>query len=120
MTFTLTPGPRDEKMISLVRETVEKCQHEEGTATFYDAHQGRWSIYPHELGTCHGCDRSLDCTLMNLCHEYGYDKIFDAVFYAFKGTEKTLHDIEEYEWENITEDYCFQFLELLSNKAVLD
>ena len=70
MRVRLIPGQRDENLIALVRKTVEKCQHEEGNAVYYDAHQGKWSTYPHELGTCHGCAHPVDCTLMNLCHEY--------------------------------------------------
>ena len=109
-------------MISLVRETVDRCQHEEGTSTYYDAHQDCWVPYPHELGSCHGCNRcnKFDCDIMKLCHKYGHGKIYDAAYYAFNGDKETLHNIEDFLWEDMTEENYSLYLSWLTKDKIME
>ena len=122
MRVKLIPGPKNEKLIALLRETVDRCQHEEGSSTYYDAHQGCWSPYPHQLGSCSGCDRwnKFDCDIMKLCYKYGYDKIYDAAYHAFNGDKETLHNIEDFLWEDMTEESYSQFLRWLSKDKIME
>ena len=102
MKVKLIPGPRDEAMIALVRETLNECSH--------------------ESGTCKGCSRcsKYDCDLMVLCNMYGHDKIYDAIYYAYNGNEQTLHDIEAFEWETMTQESWNIYINWLSDRKLMD
>ena len=120
MEIKLIAGKRDERMINLVKTTVENCQREEHCTRVIDS-KGNVRDVPHELGSCRNCHRcnKFDCDLMDLCHEYGFDKIYDAVFYSYGGNSRTLKEIESFIWETMTQEDYSVYLEWLSDKAVM-
>ena len=122
MQIKLIPGPRDEKMITLVRETLANCQHVDGSATCSiddDGSKVRTSNVPC---LCNGCNHATKygCDIMKLCHRFGYDKIYDAIYYGFNGDEQTLRDIEEFEWESMTQECYDQYISWLSKDAIME
>ena len=119
MEIKLVAGPRDEKMIDLVKSTVENCQSDEPCIKVMNS-KGEIRDVPHVLGSCRNCCRcKYDCDLMDLCYQYGFDKVYDAVFYAYGGNSRILKDIESFIWENMTQEDYSLYLEWLSNKTVM-
>ena len=107
MEVKLIAGTRDEKMIELVKATVEKCQ-------------GESCDIPHEVGPCRYCRSSkYGCAMMDLCRQYGFDKVYDAVFYAYGGNEQILDEIGSFEWETMTQEQYGFYLEWLSNGKIM-
>ena len=120
MKIKLITGNRDERMIDLVKSTVENCQNDNHCIRVMNS-KGEIREMPHELGSCRNCRRcsKYGCDLMDLCHEYGFDKIYDAVFYAYGGNSQILKEIESFIWETMTQEEYSLYLEWLSDKKVM-
>ena len=57
MEIKLIAGPRDEKMIDLVKSTVENCQSDEHCIRVMNS-KGETRDVPHEVGSCRNCRRA--------------------------------------------------------------
>lgn len=110
MEIKLIAGNRNEEMINLVKKTVENCQNEM-----------KWCEAPHEEGSCRNCRRcsKYECDLMRLCDKYGFEKVYDAVFYAYGGSSQTVKGMEAFIWETITEEEYGLYLEMLSSGKIM-
>ena len=116
MKVCITVGPRDEKMIELVKSTVANCQNEKTGNS-----KGEIINVPHDVGSCRNCPCCIkyDCDLMQLCDEYGFDKVYDAVFYAYGGNASVLEEIESFIWETMTEEEYSVYLGWLSGDKLM-
>ncbi len=65
MKVCITVGPRDEKMIELVKSTVAKCQNEKTGIKMMNG-KGEIIDVPHDVGSCRNCPCCIkyDCDLM--------------------------------------------------------
>ena len=120
MKVSITVGPRDEKMIELVKSTVATCQNEKTSIKMMSG-KGEIIDVPHELGSCRDCSNcnKFDCAIMNLGHEYGFDKLYDAVFYAYGGNASVLEENESFIWETMTEEEYSMYLGWLSSNKLM-
>ena len=120
MDIKLIAGARNEKMIELVKCTVENCQSDEHYIRVMNS-KGEIRNVPHEVGSCRNCRRcsKYECALMDLCRQYGFDKVYDAVFYAYGNDEQILDEIGSYEWETMTQEQCSIYLEWLSAGKIM-
>ncbi len=121
MEIKLIAGNRDEKMIDLVKSTVENCQSDEHSSRMFFIDKGEVCEVPHEVGSCRYCRRcnKFDCALMKLCRQYGFDKVYDAVFYAYGGDMQILEKISSFEWETMTREQYSIYLEWLSAGKIM-
>jgi len=106
MRLKLIPGPRNERFIKLVRSTLQCCQEKDDAKS---------------SGPCLRCENSTkyDCKIMQLCRKYGFDRIYDAVFYAFGGDKRIINDIEDFDWETMTEEEYSMYLNWLSKGNIM-
>lgn len=120
MEIKLIAGKRDERMIDLVKTTVANCQSVEHCIRVMNS-KGEVCDVPHEVGSCRNCRRcnKFDCDLMDLCRQYGFDKVYDAVFYAYGGNSRILKEIESFIWETMTQEDYSLYLGWLSNETVM-
>ena len=116
MKIKLIAGTRDEKMIELVKSTVEQCQSNEHSSRIFYIDRGELCEVSHEVGSCRHCRYcdKFECALMKLCRQYGHDKVYDAVFYAYGGDTRILDKISSFEWETMTQEQYRLYLEWLS------
>lgn len=121
MRIELIAGARDEKMIDLVKSTVENCQSDEHSSRMVFFDRGEICEVSHEVGSCRYCRRrnKFDCALMKLCHQYGHDKVYDAVFYAYGGNSQILEEVGLFEWETMTEEQYNIYLNWLSAGKIM-
>jgi hypothetical protein len=56
---------------------------------------------------------------MGLCREYGFGKVYDAVFYAYGGDMKILDHISSFEWETMTREQYSTYLNWLSAGKIM-
>ncbi len=121
MEIKLIAGNRDEKMIDLVKSTVENCQSDEHSSRMFFIDRGEVCEVSHEVGSCRYCRccNKFDCALMKLCRQYGFDKVYDAVFYAYGGNSRILKEIESFIWETMTQEEYSLYLGWLSNETVM-
>jgi len=112
-------GTRDEQMIELVKSAIGYCQSEEHFARIMNSN-GEICDVPHEVGSC-WCRRcsKFGCDLMGLCREYGFDKVYDAVFYAYGGDMKILDHISSFERETMTREQYSTYLNWLSAGKIM-
>ncbi len=120
MEIKLVAGPRDEEMIELVKCTVENCQSDEHCIRVMNS-KGEIRNVPHEVGSCRNCRHcsKYECALMDLCRQYGFDKVYDAVFYAYGNDEQILDEIGSFEWETMTQEQYRIYLEWLSAGKIM-
>ncbi len=120
MEIRLIAGARNEQMIELVKSAIGYCQSEEHFARIMN-NNGEICDVPHEVGSCRNCRRcsKTGCDLMELCREYGFGKVYDAVFYAYGGDSQILKDIEAFVWETMTQEDYRIYLEWLSTGNVM-
>ena len=57
MEIKLIAGARDERMIDLVKSTVENCQNDEHCIRVMNS-KGEIRNVPHEVGSCRNCHRA--------------------------------------------------------------
>ena len=121
MEIKLIAGPRNEKMIDRVKSTVENCQSDEHSSRMFSIDRGEVCEVSHEMGSCRHCRccSKYECALMNLCRQYGFDKVYDAVFYAYGGNDQVLKEIEAFEWETMTQEQYSIYLEWLSAGKIM-
>lgn len=121
MEVKLIVGARDEKMIELVKTTIENCQSDEHSSRMFFIDRGEVCNVSHEVGSCRYCRyrNKFDCALMKLCHQYGFDKVYDAVFYAYGGNSQILKRIEAFIWETMTQEEYSIYLDWLSDEKVM-
>ena len=120
MEMKLIAGAHDEQMIELAKSTIGNYSSEEHSTRVMNSKAEIRDI-PHEVGSCRNCRRwnKFDCALMKLCRQYGHDKVYDAVFYAYGGDSRILEEIEAFTWETMTEEQYGMHLEWLSGGKVM-
>ncbi len=120
MEIKLIAGIRDEEMIELVKSTVENCQSDEHCIRVMNS-KGEIRNVPHEVGSCRNCRRcsKYGCDLMDLCRQFGFDKVYDAVFYAYGDDEQILDEIGLFEWETMTQEQYSTYLKWLSAGQIM-